>query len=89
MLVLFCQGATAQTGRQGLPSSSGSHAIAYSATVNGYRGFAIDWRFAVTPYLFLPLRTQGESAVVEATVNADLNLRKILGFLNMAFPTGH
>ncbi|MFS1522661.1 hypothetical protein ACL7TT_00875 [Microbulbifer sp. 2304DJ12-6] len=60
MLVLFCQGATAQTGRQGLPSSSGSHAIAYSATANGYRGSAIDWRFAVTPYLFLPLRTQGE-----------------------------
>ncbi|WHI52543.1 hypothetical protein P3339_07195 [Microbulbifer sp. MLAF003] len=43
------------------------------------------WRFAVTPYLFLPLRTKGESTVAGTTVDVDLNLKRTLELLNVAF----
>ncbi|MCO1333909.1 hypothetical protein MO867_06100 [Microbulbifer sp. OS29] len=44
-----------------------------------------DWRFLVTPYLFLPLRTQGTSTVAGTAVDVDLNLSKTLELLNVAF----
>ena len=49
------------------------------------RGVSDDeWRFSVTPYLFLPVSTSGESTVAGATVDVDLDLSDVLEVLNMA-----
>ncbi|WP_299584313.1 hypothetical protein [uncultured Microbulbifer sp.] len=43
------------------------------------------WRFVATPYIFLPLRTEGQATVADTTVDVDLNLKKTLELLNTAF----
>jgi len=43
-----------------------------------------EWRFLVTPYLFLPVTTTGTSTVAGATVDVDLDLSDVLDTLNFA-----
>lgn len=57
----------------------------YAPSYVGVSAQKSDWRFAVTPYLFLPLRTKGQSTVAGATVDIDLNLKRTLELLNFAF----
>lgn len=42
------------------------------------------WRFAVTPYLFLPVKTTGDATVAGATADIDLDLGDVLDVLNGA-----
>ncbi|MFA0809979.1 hypothetical protein [Microbulbifer epialgicus] len=63
------------------PEEPGSH----SAARDTASLVASDWRIAITPYLFLPLRTKGQSTVAGTTVDVDLNLKKTLELLNVAF----
>jgi len=57
----------------------------YAPSFSGVLAQKKGWRFVVTPYLFLPLRTKGQSTVAGATVDIDLNLKRTLELLNVAF----
>jgi hypothetical protein len=51
----------------------------------GLRGASNDeWRFTVSPYLFLPVSTTGTSTIVGASVDLDLSLKDVLKALNFA-----
>ncbi len=43
-----------------------------------------EWRFTLTPYLFLPVSTTGTSVVADGEVDVDLDLSDVLELLNMA-----
>jgi len=51
----------------------------------GLRGASDDeWRFTVTPYLFLPVSTTGTSTVAGGSVDLDLSLKDVLKHLDFA-----
>lgn len=51
----------------------------------GLRGASDDeWRFTVSPYLFLPVSTTGTSTVAGGTVDLDLSLKDVLKHLEFA-----
>ncbi len=43
-----------------------------------------EWRFTVSPYLFLPVSTSGTTTVADASVDIDLDLQDIFEVLNLA-----
>jgi len=51
----------------------------------GLRGASNDeWRFTVSPYLYLPVSTTGTSTIAGASVDLDLSLKDVLKVLNFA-----
>jgi hypothetical protein len=51
----------------------------------GLRGVSDDeWRFTVSPYLFIPVSTTGTSTVAGGTVDLDLSLKDVLKHLEFA-----
>jgi hypothetical protein len=42
------------------------------------------WRFAITPYLFLPVTTTGDATVAGVTADVDLDLGDVFDLLNSA-----
>jgi hypothetical protein len=51
----------------------------------GLRGASNDeWRFTVSPYLFLPVSATGTSTIAGASVDLDLSLKDVLKALNFA-----
>ncbi len=74
----------------------GTHAACLAALMIGPSGMAFadplglrgasddEWRFTVSPYLFLPVSTTGTSTVAGGTVDLDLSLKDVLEVLNFA-----
>ncbi|MBN8431159.1 hypothetical protein JF535_09885 [Microbulbifer salipaludis] len=46
-----------------------------------------EWEYSLTPYLFLPVSTEGTSAVAGTEVDLDLDLSDVLDILDIAFAT--
>jgi len=57
---------------------------AFAQTIVFDEGTQDDWRFSVTPYLFLPVTTTGTSTVDGASVDVDLDLADVFDALNFA-----
>lgn len=73
--------------RVGAPSALGVVALGGGAMAQSLAPPTFDddaWRFAITPYLFLPVTTTGDATVAGVTADVDLDLGDVFDLLNSA-----
>jgi hypothetical protein len=63
---------------------TGQSGMAFADPLGPSGASAEEWRFTVSPYLFLPVSTTGTSTVAGGSVDLDLGLKDILKSLDFA-----